>query len=56
MSPVTVELTEVRWTPRAAAMLTSPAVRQAAKACSRNSTGVGPWSEPVRTGGWSAWK
>src|SRR4051794_39812982 len=42
MSPVTVDVTAVRTTPRAAAMFTSPAVRQAASACSRNSTGVGP--------------
>src|SRR4051812_47500414 len=56
MSPATVELTEVSVIPRAAAMLTRPAVRHAARACSRNSTGVGPLSEPVSTGGWSASK
>ena len=41
MSPSTVDSTSVRFTPRAAAMLAMPAVRQAASACSRNSTGVG---------------
>ena len=33
--------------------MTIPAVRQAAMACSRYSTGVGAWSEPTRTSGWS---
>ena len=39
-------------------MLARPAVRQAASACSTNSTGVGPLSRPTRTAGWSAskWK
>src|SRR5436190_1066303 len=41
MSPSTVEDTDVRFTPRAAAMLAMPAVRHAARACSRYSTGVG---------------
>src|SRR5512133_4066096 len=54
MSPVTVERTSVSRTPRAAAMLAKPAVRQAASACSTNSTGVGPWSRPTSTAGWSA--
>ena len=31
-----------------------PEVRQAAMACSRNSTGVGPWFVPTSTAGWSA--
>ena len=44
MSPSTVEVTLVSSTPRAAAMLAMPAVRQAAMACSRYSTGVGPLS------------
>src|SRR5690606_6281436 len=39
---------------RAAAMLARPAVRHDASACSRNSTGVGPWSLPTSTAGWSA--
>src|SRR6266508_233322 len=56
MSPVTVERTSVSLTLRAAAMLARPAVRQAASACSTNSTGVGPWSWPTRTAGWSASK
>src|SRR5918993_1183536 len=46
MSPSTVEVTSSRLIPRAAAMLARPAVRQAAMACSRNSTGVGPVSLP----------
>src|SRR6266536_1213605 len=54
MSPSTVEETSVRVTPRAAAMLAMPAVRQAARACSTYSTGVGPLSAPTSTGGWSA--
>src|SRR5215475_5428171 len=54
MSPSTVEETSVRVTPRAAAMLAMPAVRQAARACSTYSTGVGPLSVPTSTGGWSA--
>ena len=56
MSPVTVERTSVSVTPRAAAMLARPAVRQAARACSTNSTGVGPLSRPTSTAGWSASK
>src|SRR6266508_119779 len=58
MSPDTVECTSVSRTPRAAAMLASPAVRQAASACSTYSTGVGPLSRPTSTAGWSAskWK
>src|SRR5262245_37361557 len=56
MSPTTVERTSVRRTPRAAAMLARPAVRQAARACRTNSTGVGPLSRPTRTAGWSASK
>src|SRR3954447_3052283 len=56
MSPSTVEDTSVRVTPRAAATLAMPAVRQAASACSRYSTGVGPLSDPTSTGGWSASK
>src|SRR3954454_2518567 len=58
MSPVTVERTSVSRTPRAAAMLARPAVRQVARACSTYSTGVGPLSRPTRTAGWSAsnWK
>src|SRR6266498_850675 len=56
MSPVTVERTSVSRTRRAAAMLARPAVRHAASACSTNSTGVGPWSWPTRTAGWSASK
>lgn len=43
-----------RGTPRAAATLAMPAVRQAAIACSRNSTGVGPLPVPTSTAGWSA--
>ena len=54
MSPSTVEETSVKVTPRAAAMLAMPAVRQAARACSTYSTGVGPLSVPTSTGGWSA--
>src|SRR4051794_21855723 len=54
MSPVTVEVTALSRTPRAAAMLTMPAVRHAARACSRNSTGIGALSAPVSTWGWSA--
>ena len=51
MSPSTVDSTDVRGcTPRAAAMLTRPAVRQAARAWRRNSTGVGPWSLPDEHG------
>ena len=42
MSPSTVEVTSVSSTPRAAAMLARPAVRQPASAWSRYSTGVGP--------------
>ena len=56
MSPSTVDSTDVRLMPRAAAMLAMPAVRQAASACSRNSTGVGPLSVPTSTAGWSASK
>src|SRR5215207_210927 len=58
MSPYTVEWTSVSRMPRAAAMLASPAVRQAASACSMYSTGVGPLSWPTSTAGWSAskWK
>src|SRR5438128_10952381 len=56
ISPSTVEETSVRVTPRAAAMLARPAVRQAARACSTYSTGVGPLSRPTRTAGWSASK
>ena len=56
MSPSTVDSTSVRLTPRAAAMLAMPAVRQAASACSRYSTGVGPLSVPTSTAGWSASK
>ena len=53
MSPSTVELTLVSSTPRAAATLAMPAVRQAAMACSTYSTGVGASSWPTRTAGWS---
>ncbi len=56
MSPSTVERTSVRVMPRAAAMLARPAVRQAARAWSTNSTGVGPLSLPTSTAGWSASK
>ncbi len=58
MSPATSERTSVSRTPRAAAMLARPAVRQAASACSTYSTGVGPLSVPTSTAGWSAskWK
>ena len=54
MSPSTVDVTSVSGIPRAAAMFARPLVRQAARACRRSSTGVGPWSVPVRIGGWSA--
>src|SRR5690242_20544083 len=54
ISPSTVEETSVKVMPRAAAMLAMPAVRQAARACSTYSTGVGPLSVPTSTGGWSA--
>ncbi len=54
MSPSIVDSTEFSVTPRAAATLAIPAVRQVPSACSRNSTGVGPWSLPTRTAGWSA--
>ena len=54
MSPSTVEATRCRVMPRAAAMFARPEVRQAAMACSRNSTGVGPLLLPTRTAGWSA--
>jgi hypothetical protein len=37
--------------PRAAAMLARPEVRQAAMACSRNSTAVGALLLPTRTAG-----
>lgn len=37
----------------AAATLATPAVRQAAMPWRRYSTGVGPWSWPTRTAGWS---
>ena len=50
MSPVTVDRTSVRVTLRAAAMLAMPAVRQAARAWSTNSTGVGPLSLPDEDG------
>ena len=53
MSPSTVEETLFSFTPRAEAMLATPAVRQAAMACSRYSTGVGPLSWPTSTAGWS---
>src|SRR6266545_3268071 len=56
ISPVTVECTSVSRMPRAAAILARPAVRQAASACSTNSTGVGPLSWPTSTAGWSASK
>jgi hypothetical protein len=56
MSPLTVERTSVSRTFRAAAMLARPAVRHAASACSRNSTGVGPLSWPTSTAGWSTSK
>ena len=42
IDPSTVECTSVSSMPRAAAMLASPLVRQAASECSRYSTGVGP--------------
>jgi hypothetical protein len=51
MSPSTVEVTLRRVMPRAAAMFATPAVMQAAIACRRNSTGVGPWFVPTRTAG-----
>src|SRR3954447_1183874 len=53
MSPSTEDSTLVRVMPRAAAMFATPDVRQAAMACSRYSTGVGPWSVPTSTSGWS---
>ena len=34
-------------------MFARPAVRQAAMACSRNSTGVGRWFDPTRRAEWS---
>src|SRR5688572_33415001 len=54
MSPSTVDVTLCSSTRRAAAMLAKPAVRQEAIACSTNSIGVGAWSCPTRTAGWSA--
>ena len=54
MSPSTVEETRRSVIPRAAAMFARPEVRHAAMACSRNSTGVGPWFDPTSTAGWSA--
>ena len=53
MSPSTVEVTLVSSTPRAAAMLAIPEVRQAASAGSSISAGVGAWSLPTNTSGWS---
>ena len=53
MSPSTVEVTSVSSTPRAAAMLASPAVRQPASAWSRYSTGSGLGPIPTSTFGWS---
>ena len=50
MSPSTVEETRRSVMPRAAAMFARPEVRQAAMACSRNSTGVGPWFDPDEHG------
>jgi hypothetical protein len=49
-------LASVRRMPRAAAMLARPAVRQAARSCSTNSTDVGALSSPTRTAEWSASK
>ncbi len=53
MSPSTVEETLFSFTPRAAAMLAMPEVRQAAMPWSRYSIGVGPLSCPTSTAGWS---
>ena len=51
MSPSMVDDSSLRRMPRAAAMLPMPEVMQAHNACSRNSTGVGPWSAPTSTAG-----
>ena len=53
MSPSSIDSTLVSVTPRTAAMLPMPAVRQVASACSTHSTGVGAWSLPHSTAGWS---